>query len=358
MSYSLALGPFHPAWSGPQRFILRIADDRVVDVEYQNGFNERGCAERLPRLSLPDALHLVARICGECSFAHSLAFCQAIEQLQQRSVGVRAALIRVAIAELERTAAHLRAVSAVLCAIGLEQRSVFLDHACQQFRDMLALITGGRIPPPVCVPGGLLRDLTPVDRQALLTMLPGMSADLYRFIDRLIDQRFLLIRTVEVGVLPRAAAEQFGVRGPLARASGIRRDVRVDQPYAAYSMLDVHPIIQEGGDVYARLLVLLLEAYEGVKLVESALQRLPEEDSIVELPHELPRGQSSSVVEGPRGAIRYTLKSDGVRLTQVQIDTPRQCDRLLARTLLSRAQLDDVIAILASLAMCVACAEQ
>jgi len=57
VSYSLALGPFHPAWLGPQRFILRIADDRVVDVEYQNGFNERGCAERLPRLPLPDALH-------------------------------------------------------------------------------------------------------------------------------------------------------------------------------------------------------------------------------------------------------------------------------------------------------------
>jgi Ni,Fe-hydrogenase III large subunit len=102
VSYSLALGPFHPAWLGPQRFILRIADDRVVDVEYQNGFNERGCAERLPRLPLPDALLLVARICGECSFAHSLAFCQAIEQVQRRKVGARAALLRVAIAELER----------------------------------------------------------------------------------------------------------------------------------------------------------------------------------------------------------------------------------------------------------------
>ncbi|MGQ9548562.1 MAG: hydrogenase large subunit [Roseiflexus sp.] len=358
MSYLLALGPFHPAWLGPQRFILRVAEDRVVDVEYQNGFNERGCAERLPRLPLPDALHLVARICGECSFAHSLAFCQAIEQIQERRVSTRAALLRVAIAESERTAAHLHAASAVLRAIGLEQRSEFLDHCCRQFRDVLALITGGRIPPPVCAPGGLLCDLTPVDRQALLAMLPGMSADLYRFIDRLIDQRFLLMRTVEVGVLPRVAAEQFGVRGPLARSSGIRRDVRVDQPYAAYHMLDMQPIVQEGGDVYARLLVLLLEAYEGVKLVESALQRLPEEDPIVELPHELPRGQSSSVVEGPRGAIRYTVQSDGVRLTHVQIDTPRQCDRLLARTLLSQAQMDNVMAILASLAVCVACAEQ
>ncbi|HEX9370772.1 MAG TPA: NADH-quinone oxidoreductase subunit D, partial [Roseiflexaceae bacterium] len=73
MSYSLALGPFHPAWRGPQRFVLRLSGERIADIEYYDGFNERGCAERLPRLDLPQALHLVTRICGACSFAHSLA---------------------------------------------------------------------------------------------------------------------------------------------------------------------------------------------------------------------------------------------------------------------------------------------
>lgn len=358
MSYALALGPFHPAWLGPQRFILRIASDRVVDVEYQSGFNERRCAERLPRLALPDALHLVARICGECSFAHSLAFCQALERLYERTAGARAALIRVTAAELERAASHLRAAGAVLHAIGMDQHGSYLETLSRQFRDMLAQATGGRIPPPVCAPGGLLRDLPAGEQSDLLTMLPGISADLYRFIDRLIDQRLLLARTSEIGTLPRTAAEQFGVRGPMARASGIRRDVRADQPYASYAVLDFKPIVQEGGDVYARLLVFLLEAYESVKLAETALQRLPEEDPVVELPNDMPRGQASAAVEGPRGAIRYMIESDGLRLTRVQIDTPRQCDRLLARTLLSRAQLDDVMAILASVAVCVACAEQ
>ena len=81
MTYSLALGPFHPAWRGPQRFDFKLNGERIADIEYQDGFNERGCAERLPRLDLPQALHLVTRICGTCSFAHSLAFCQALEQL-------------------------------------------------------------------------------------------------------------------------------------------------------------------------------------------------------------------------------------------------------------------------------------
>ncbi|MFN8569048.1 MAG: hypothetical protein U0Z44_16370 [Kouleothrix sp.] len=76
-------------------------------------------------------------------------------------------------------------------------------------------------------------------------------------------------------MLPRAAAEQFGVRGPLARASGVARDARADQPYADYARLEFKPITQEGGDVYARLILLLLEAYESVKLVEQALANLP-----------------------------------------------------------------------------------
>src|SRR5579859_5691319 len=77
VSYSLALDPFYPAWRGPQRLLLRLDGERIIDIEYRDEYNERGCAERLTRLDLPQALHLVTRICGTCSCAHSLAFCQA-----------------------------------------------------------------------------------------------------------------------------------------------------------------------------------------------------------------------------------------------------------------------------------------
>src|SRR5919199_2590725 len=120
VTYSLALGPFHPVWRGPQRFDLKLAGEHIADVEYQDGFNERGCAERLPRLDLPQALHLVTRICGTCSFAHSLAFCQALEQLCGIAVAERAGMLRCVIAELERIASHLRAAAGVLQAIGME----------------------------------------------------------------------------------------------------------------------------------------------------------------------------------------------------------------------------------------------
>ncbi|MFO7167226.1 MAG: nickel-dependent hydrogenase large subunit [Chloroflexota bacterium] len=358
MTYTLALGPFHPAWRGPQRFILRIAGEQVADVEYQGGLNERGCAERLPRLALPEALQLVTRICGTCSLAHALAFCQALEQLCAIDVPERAAMLRVAAAETERAISHLRAAAGVLRALGVEERSAALEGLRERAQGHLEALTGARVGPDFVVTGGVRRDLVSRVRDELLADLPALNRDLYRIVDRLIDNRALLARTIEVGTLPRAAAEQFGVRGPLARASGIARDTRFDYPYAAYGQLAIRPIVQEGGDVYARLVVLLLEAYESVKLVEQALRELPQGAWRGELPEELSAGQASGAAEGPRGMIRYTVESDGYRLTRVRIDCPRQLDRLLARTLLAGALPDNTVAIIASVDSCVACAER
>jgi Ni,Fe-hydrogenase III large subunit len=219
-------------------------------------------------------------------------------------------------------------------------------------------LSGARVAPDLCVPGGLRRDLSAHGREELLVMLPKLNRALYRFVDGMIDHRALLARTIEIGALPRAAAEQFGVRGPLARASGIPRDVRADHPYAAYAQLEFRPITQEGGDVYARLLLLLLEAYESVKLAEQALEQLPDGAAQQSLPETLKSGQGSAATEGPRGMIRYVVESDGRRITSVRIDAPRQLDRLLARTLLAGALIDNAVAIVASTDHCTACAER
>jgi ech hydrogenase subunit E len=358
VTYSLALGPFHPAWRGPQRFDFKLNGEHIADVEYQDGFNERGCAERLARLDLPQALHLVTRICGTCSFAHSLAFCQALEQLGSIAVSARACDLRVAAAELERIASHVRAAAVVLQALGMDTYTVGLDAPRELALQSLQIMGGARVIPDLCVPGGLRRDLTPADRESLLISVPKLNRALYRLADQLIDHRALLARTIEVGALPRAAAEQFGVRGPLARASGVGRDARADHPYAGYAKLGFKPITQEGGDVYARLILLLLEAFESAKLIEQALSGLPEGDAQGELPGELPKGQGSGMAEGPRGMIRYIVESDGRRLSRVRIDAPRQLDRLLARTLLAGALIDNAVAIVASTDICTACAER
>ncbi len=345
-------------WRGPQRFILHIDGERIADLEYRDGYNERGSAERLPQLDLPQALHLVTRICGTCSFAHSLAFCQAIESLCGLAVGERAAYLRSVVAELERVGSHTQAAATILESIGLDSQALALRRLREQVLGLLKRMTGARIIPDVCVPGGVRRSCTPAEREEALVALPKLNRALYRMLDDLIDRRSLLARTVDVGTLPKSAAEQYGVRGPMARASGISHDVRADHPYAAYASLPFRIITQEGGDLYARLMVLMLEAFESVKLIEHALQHLPEGEAQGDIPEELRPGQATGTVEAPRGMVRYSVESNGQRLTRVRIDAPRQLDRLLVRTLLSGALVDNAVAIIASCDTCTACAER
>lgn len=357
MSSILTLGPFHPAWRGPQRFLLTIDGEQVTDVEHQGDFNTRGCAERIPRLNMPQALHLVARICGTCGVAHALSFCLALEQLCNIQPGQRAQYIRSAAAELERAAMHLSAAGRVIDAVGMPSAARLLIGLCHQARLALQRLIGSLAAPDTLLPGGLGHALSAGDREELLVGLTRLNRSLYRQVDLLIDDRALLARILDVGTLPRKAAEQLGVRGPIARASGIGRDTRVDQPYEAYAHIPMKPIIQEGGDVHARLVVLLVEALESVKLAEQFIRELPDGKWQGRIPVEFPKGRAYAVVEAARGPLRYIIESDGLRLTQVQIEPPRQLDRLLIRTLLSNACIDNAVAIIASADHCTSCAE-
>jgi len=357
MSYSLALGPFEQTWRGPQRLILTVAAERVADCDYRGGYNERGCTERMARLSLGRALELVGRVCGTCSHAHRMAFCQAVETMAGLAVPERAATLRALAAELERAASHLATLREIMHILGLPPQAAALLALQGQARNAMRLVSGAAALPDLCVPGGVARDLADDARPELAELLGELNQQLYTFIDGLIDRRALLGSTAEVGVLSREAAESFGVVGPLARASGLAVDTRLDQPYGWYATSDCHVVVQEGGDVYARLVVLALEAFESVKLAEQALSALPVGPWQGTALNDQLASEASAAVESPHGRLAYTLQSDGRRLVGAQIDAPRHIDRLLARTLLIGAQVDDVPLIMLSLDVCPACSE-
>lgn len=357
MSYTLTLGLFAHLWDGPQRLILQIEGERVIGADYRGGYNERNCAARLPNLSLDRALHLVSRIDGGAAHAHALAFCAALEALAACEVPARACYLRSVVAELERMQAHLRVLHAIFTLMGQQRRAQELAGLQAQTREALLILSGRPTLPDICLPGGIGRDLDEPRHSQLPGLLARINMRLYQLIDTTIDERSLLARTVDVGRLPRTAAEQFGLRGPLARASGLETDTRPDTPYAAYDRLNVRCVAQDGGDVYARLVVLLLETFESAKLAVQALEDLPTGPCQSHFPATLPEGTASAAVESPRGQISYRLESDGKRLTNVSLDLPRQLDRLLARTLLVDALLDDVGLILLSTGAAAACAE-
>lgn len=356
MTYSLTLGPFHSAWRGPQRFIVELNGETVTTVDYHGGLNERGCAERIKRLPLSQTLRFVPRICGTCGHAHMLAYCHAIEQLAGLTVPIRAQHVRVIVAELERIIMHMAGAANLCEVLGVDYYVAPLRQHQHDAQTLLLEIIRSLDGEHILMPGGLAFDPTTGAVQSLQSGILRFIKDLYQSIDRIIDDRRLVARTVEVGSFAQAAASQLEVGGILARASGLLKDIRFTLPYATYQHIDAAVVVQESGDIYARLMVMLLESHESAKMVDQATRVIkvgPWEGSLPVLN----AGIASGSAEGPRGLITYVIQSDGVRINECEIRVSRQLDRLVARSLLNNAQFDDVIAIIASTDTCTACAE-
>lgn len=358
MSYTLAIGPDAPFWPGSQRLILTIEGEVVTDVHYRPDEEPPAFLARLPRLDLEQTVYEVLHGFGSSSQAHGLALCLALETLTDTLVPNRAHYLRCAIAEIERLWSHLRAVRSLFEVLGLRRQTAVLQELVGQAREALHIFGGDPEVPDLLVPGGLRKDITFEQYEWLVRLLETINQLLFELIDHAIDDTRLLARTVNVGTLSREVTAQFLLRGPLARAAGLDADVRLDEPYAAYGDLTVRRIIQEGGDVHARLVMLLLEAFEALKLAEQALQAMPGGDNLLgDFPAELPAGTASAAVESPQGLLRYTIVSDGYRLTDLTIDAPVHIDRLLARTLFVGALVDNVPLIVLSTDPCIRHAE-
>lgn len=350
MKYQLTLHPVAGAWHS-ERLTLTIQGERIVDVEYRPSVGDGAYARRLVQGGITGALQAARQGCPHCHVAHTLAFSLAIEQLAGGTAPLRAQAVRVVLAELERAASHINTLAALATALGLTD-AARLSRLTTRL-GLIALKLSGNDEAALIRPGGLLADPSESalaeTAQAINDLLPRMIA----VAEQSIPRRSLLARTVDIGVLQPTAARQFGLAGPLARASGIATDVRIQEPYAAYNILAPALVTEEGGDVHSRAVVLLLEAIESLRLVVRWLQNLPIGNVYEEVP--LVAGEATVTVEAPRGSLRYTVRSDGQRLTGVEIGIAPQLDRLLARSLLQQAAVDDVMLIAISTDPCTAC---
>lgn len=357
MSYLLPLGPFHPALRSPQRIVLRADGDIIQDIEYRDGYSTRNIADRVRRADLARSYTLINRICGVHSHHHALAWTIALETLAGVSVPPRAQVLRTVAAELERAASHLQNTAIVFELLGLAQVQQQLVALREWVLAAMQHLTGHRLVIDFARPGGIQVDLTDEERAAIVRLVRKPADVLYRLIARTIQRRAFTRRVVGIGSLLQPAAENLGVTGPAGRASGIQRDLRIDAPYAAYADVKVAQVTQTGGDVYARIMLLLLEAYDSLQLVQRLLDKLPEGEWQGQVVEALPRGTTSAIVEAPAGPIRHTIVSDGTRLTTLQIDAIGAPHRLVLRALLAGQLVENAAVIVASVGACMTCAE-
>jgi Ni,Fe-hydrogenase III large subunit len=207
--------------------------------------------------------------------------------------------------------------------------------------------------------GGTNRDIS--DPSSLLSAVRETRAGLEKgVVPVFLHDRTIRARTEGVGILTRKDALQYGVVGPVARASGIAADTRADRPYLVYGELGFRIVTASEGDVRSRIVVRALEVLESVRLIEEALKKMP--DGPIAVPTRypyVPAGEAAARAEGPRGEVFYYIASDGSDTpTRVKIRTPTFVNIPAVRAMSIGQDLADMPLIQAALDPCYSCTDR
>lgn len=309
----IPIGPYHPLQEEPEYFKLYCEGEKVVDVEWETGYNHRGIEKLSEEKTFEQVFFLVERICGICSTSHPFAFANCMEEIGKVEIPDRAKYIRNIIGELERIHSHLLWVGLAGHFLGYDTVFMWGWKYREPVLDLFEMISGNRNSYAMFRIGGVRRD---IEKQKFPTIRKELSR-LKKKIDLLtgavMDDPVIHARTKNVGVMTREDIIDYAAVGPTARASGVKIDVRRDDPYAAYDMVDWNVITAEEGDVFAKAKVRLLEMYESVKIIEQSLdkmEKLPEGD-IFKKVWEIPEGVGFGHAEAPRGEVFHFVKTDG-----------------------------------------------
>ncbi len=304
------LGPVRSGVVESGHYTLRTVGEEIVDFRLQLFYKHRGLEQRAVSLSPLHLPLLAERISGTSGFAHALATCEALERAAGVVIPPRARFLRTFFAELERLYNHLGYHADLCQATGLTVGQAQFDMLKERILRFNAELTGHRYFFGACVYGGMACDLSAAGLQAARTLV----MDLLRRVPRLgklaLTSPSHADRLENTGILPPEEARAWAAVGPIARASGIDRDVRRDFPYAAYDEVSFEVPVFEEGDALARARVRLEEMIQSLHILEQVLEKLPG-GSVRVASVEPPKGQSALAwVESPRGEGLHWLHLD------------------------------------------------
>ena len=352
-------GPQHPALKEPENFTFEIDGDIIVNVKPRIGYNHRGIEKAMEARTYIQNIYLAERICGICSDAHTTCYCQAIEELLNVEVPSRAKYIRTVIAELERIHSHSLWVGIAAHEIGFDTLFMHLWRDRETVMDILEFVSGNRVHYAMNTIGGVRRDITDEMIPKINSGLNFLEKRIKHYIKTISNEPTILKRTVNVGVLkPKDAVELCAV-GPTLRASGVKNDVRKDDPYAAYDEVPFNVITNDGCDVFARIIVRCEEMLESIRIIRYALEHMPSGMTRVRVPLVVPSGESVSRVEAPRGELIHYAKSNGTsKPERYKVRSPTLANIPALCKMLMGQHVADIPIVLAGIDPCFACMDR
>lgn len=378
--WTLNFGPQHPATHTTLRLVLTLDGEKVLNAVPYIGYLHSGFEKLGEHLDFNQYVTIVDRMNYLSPLANEIAWHHTVEKLLGIELTPRCKYLRTILAELMRMHDHLLNLGTTALDLGGFTAFLYFFQQREHIYDIVELASGQRFHTSYTRVGGVLFDVN-TDWINRVRKFIREFPKVYDEVDRLLTKnRIFVDRTKGIGYLSREEVINFSAVGPVARASGVERDLRRDEPYLAYADLDFDVICSRGGDCYARYLVRMQELLESLKIIEQAVENIPggpvnigvESDMVlpskpsvyrsiegliqhfeVIMPnrgYDVPREQIYAATESPNGELGFYIVGNAeTRAYRARTRPPSLIHFSMFPHMIRNHQLSDVVAVLGSI---------
>ncbi|PKN07551.1 MAG: hydrogenase [Deltaproteobacteria bacterium HGW-Deltaproteobacteria-8] len=308
--HEVAVGPVHAGIIEPGHFRFQCLGEPVQHLEIALGYQHRGVEQAMLGGPHPRSVHYAETLAGDATVAHTTSYCQVLESLSRCQKTARSQTLRGIALELERLANHVGDLGAMAGDVGFLPTASYCGRIRGDVLNMTALLCGSRFGRGMIRPGGVGFDLDMDRCTALLIQLDAFDEDAHAAINLLWNTPSVMARFEGTGPLSRQAALELGLVGPAARASGLARDVRQDQPCGVFRFAHIPASAVDSGDVFARAYVRWLEIHQSLRFVREQLRAMPSGARQTPLGPLAPDSFVVALNEGWRGEVCHVALTD------------------------------------------------
>ena len=350
---TLNLGPQHPSTHGVLRLVLRLDGERVVGCDIVIGYLHRGIEKLCEHRDWAQIVLITDRMDYVAAASNNLGYVETVEKLMSLEVPRRARYIRTILAELQRIASHCLWLGTHAMDIGAMTVFLYAFRERELVLDLFEEYCGARLTYNAMRIGGLPLDIPPGWDTKVRQLCGIIETKVAEYEELLTHNRIWRDRTAGIGVIGGADAVAAGLTGPSLRGSGVPRDVRKDEPYAAYEEFDFSVPIGEAGDTFDRYLVRIEEFLQSVRIIRQALDGLPEGPVLGRVPRLIrpPAGETYHAIESPKGELGFFIVSDGRSPApyRFRVRPPSFCNLQALPRLVIGHLVSDVVALVGSI---------
>jgi len=347
------MGPQHPSTHGVLRVVLRLDGERVVDADVVIGYLHRGVEKLCEQRDWAQIVLLTDRMDYVSAATSNLGYCETVEKLMQIEVPPRARYVRTILAELQRIASHNLWLGTHALDIGAMTVFLYNFRERELILDLFEEFCGARLTYNSMRIGGLPLDIPSGWDKKVRAFCDLFETKIPEYEELLTQNRIWMERTRGIGVIDGTEAVALGLSGPPLRGSGVARDLRKHEPYAAYADFEFDVPVGSAGDTYDRYLVRVEEFRQSLRIIRQALDGMPEGPILGKVPRLIkpPAGETYHAVESPKGEIGFFIVSDGKSNSpyRFRVRPPSFCNLQALPRLVKGHLVADVVALIGSL---------